>query len=122
MYKRQAKATGCPVTPEIADISLRAAAAVGGGVVAIDLFETEAGLEVNEVNYTMEFKNSIDTTGVDTGEQLASTAIQGTFNAMAIRGLGADGLAERTARSNEQIAENTKILVREAQQGGLVFE
>ena len=31
----------------------------------VDLFETEGGLQVNEVNYTMEFKNSIDTTGVD---------------------------------------------------------
>jgi [lysine-biosynthesis-protein LysW]--L-2-aminoadipate ligase len=62
---RGAKATKCEVTDEIADISLRAAQAVGGGVVAIDLFETPEGLLVNEVNYTMEFKNSIATTGVD---------------------------------------------------------
>ncbi|MEJ2544883.1 MAG: lysine biosynthesis protein LysX, partial [Calditrichaceae bacterium] len=53
------------VTDEIADISVRAANAVGGGVVAIDLFETDKGLLVNEVNYTMEFKNSITTTGVN---------------------------------------------------------
>jgi [lysine-biosynthesis-protein LysW]---L-2-aminoadipate ligase len=33
--------------------------------VAVDLFETPAGLQVNEVNYTMEFRNSIHTTGVD---------------------------------------------------------
>ena len=46
-------------------LSLAAAKAVGGGVVAIDLFESERGLLVNEVNYTMEFRNSIDTTGVD---------------------------------------------------------
>jgi [lysine-biosynthesis-protein LysW]--L-2-aminoadipate ligase len=58
-------ATGCPVDDELADISLRAANAVGGGVVAVDLFETSAGMLVNEVNYTMEFKNSIDTTGVN---------------------------------------------------------
>lgn len=58
-------ATGCPVTNEIAEISLRAARAVGGGIVAIDLFETPRGLLVNEVNYTMEFKNSIATTGVN---------------------------------------------------------
>ena len=62
---RGAKASNCPVTDEIADLSVRAAKAVGGGVVAIDLFETEEGLLVNEVNYTMEFKNSIDTTGVN---------------------------------------------------------
>jgi [lysine-biosynthesis-protein LysW]--L-2-aminoadipate ligase len=58
-------ATNCPVTPELNEISVRAAKAVGGGVVAIDVFETLDGLTVNEVNYTMEFRNSIDTTGVN---------------------------------------------------------
>jgi [lysine-biosynthesis-protein LysW]---L-2-aminoadipate ligase len=58
-------ATNCPVTPELNDVSVRAAKAVGGGVVAIDVFETKDGLTVNEVNYTMEFRNSIDTTGVN---------------------------------------------------------
>ena len=58
-------ATGCPIYDELAEVSLRAAKAVGGGVVAVDLFETPRGLLVNEVNYTMEFKNSIDTTGVN---------------------------------------------------------
>ena len=62
---RGAVATNCPVTPEIAELSVKAANAVGGGVVAIDLFESEEGLMVNEVNYTMEFKNSISTTGVN---------------------------------------------------------
>jgi [lysine-biosynthesis-protein LysW]---L-2-aminoadipate ligase len=60
------KASNCPVTPALADICLGAAQAVGGGVVAIDLFEDADGrLLVNEVNYTMEFRNSIDTTGVN---------------------------------------------------------
>ena len=58
-------ATNCPVTPELNEISVRAAKAVGGGVVAIDVFEMPGGLMVNEVNYTMEFRNSIDTTGVN---------------------------------------------------------
>ncbi len=59
-------ATNCPVTPELADICGRAAAAVGGGIVAVDLLEDdERGLLVNEVNYTMEFRNSIAPTGVD---------------------------------------------------------
>ena len=62
---RGAEASGCPVTPELADVSLRAARAAGGGILAIDLFETEEGLLVNEINYTMEFRNSIHTTGVD---------------------------------------------------------
>jgi [lysine-biosynthesis-protein LysW]--L-2-aminoadipate ligase len=58
-------ATNCPVTPEIDALSRASAAAVGGGVVAVDLLESERGLLVIEVNYTMEFRNSIDTTGVD---------------------------------------------------------
>jgi [lysine-biosynthesis-protein LysW]--L-2-aminoadipate ligase len=60
------KASNCPVTPELHDISVRAAKAVGGGVVAVDLFEDpERGLIVNEINHTMEFRNSVPATGVD---------------------------------------------------------
>lgn len=62
---RGGAASNCPVTTAVNEISVRAAKAVGGGVVAIDLFETPDGLMVNEVNYTMEFRNSIDTTGVN---------------------------------------------------------
>jgi len=62
---RGAVATGCPVTDEIGAVSLAAAQAVGGGVLAVDLFETPDGVLVNEVNYTMEFRNSINTTGVN---------------------------------------------------------
>ena len=69
---RGARASNCPVTPEIAEISLHAASAVGGGVLAVDLFETEGRLLANEVNYTMEFKNSIDTTGVNIPERITS--------------------------------------------------
>jgi [lysine-biosynthesis-protein LysW]--L-2-aminoadipate ligase len=59
-------ATKCSVTPELNELCLAAAQAVGGGVVALDLFEDEGrGLLVNEINYTMEFRNSIDTTGVN---------------------------------------------------------
>jgi [lysine-biosynthesis-protein LysW]--L-2-aminoadipate ligase len=70
-------ATNCPITPELADLSLRAAQAVGGGVVAIDLLETQEGrLLVNEVNYTMEFRNSIDTTGVDIPARIIDYVVQ----------------------------------------------
>ncbi|MDD5543835.1 MAG: lysine biosynthesis protein LysX [Acidobacteriia bacterium] len=62
---RGGRAENCPVTDEINRLSLAAARAVGGGVVAIDLFETRNGLQVNEVNYTMEFRNSIETTGIN---------------------------------------------------------
>ena len=69
-------ATGCPVDDQLAEISLRAANAVGGGVVAVDLFETPGGLLVNEVNYTMEFKNSIDTTGVNIPAKIADYVLE----------------------------------------------
>lgn len=62
---RGAKASNCPVTPELNEICRKASEAVDGDIVAVDVFETEHGLLVNEVNYTMEFRNSIDTTGVD---------------------------------------------------------
>ena len=69
---RGARASNCPVSNAIAELSLAAAAAVGGGIVAVDLFENGDGLLVNEVNYTMEFKNSIDTTGVDIPEKIVA--------------------------------------------------
>jgi len=63
---RGGRASNCPVTPELNELCLAGARAVGGGVVALDIFEDpERGLLVNEINYTMEFRNSIDTTGVN---------------------------------------------------------
>ena len=73
---RGAVATGCPVTDEIASLSVAAAHAVGGGVLAIDLFESTEGLLVNEVNYTMEFRNSIDTTGVNIPERVVTYVLE----------------------------------------------
>ena len=63
-------ATNCPITDEIAELCQRAAQAVGGGVLALDLFETENGLTVNEINHTMEFRNSITTTGVNIPQKM----------------------------------------------------
>jgi len=63
-------ATNCPVTDEIAELCQRAARAVGGGLLALDLFETENGLTINEINHTMEFRNSITTTGVNIPEKM----------------------------------------------------
>jgi [lysine-biosynthesis-protein LysW]--L-2-aminoadipate ligase len=59
-------ASNCPVTPELNKLCVDATEAIGGGVVALDIFEDpDRGLLVNEINYTMEFRNSIDTTGVN---------------------------------------------------------
>jgi [lysine-biosynthesis-protein LysW]--L-2-aminoadipate ligase len=73
---RGGRAENCPVTDELAEISMAAARAVGGGVVAIDLLESERGLLVNEVNYTMEFRNSIETTGVNIPGRIVDYTLQ----------------------------------------------
>ncbi len=76
-------ASKCPVTPELADLSIRAAHAVGGGVVAIDLLETRDGrMLVNEVNYTMEFRNSIETTGVNIPARIIDYVLEVGRNGM----------------------------------------
>lgn len=63
---RGGEASNCPITSEIDRISRAAAQAVGGGAVAIDIFEAPDGrLLVSEVNHTPEFRNSIAPTGVD---------------------------------------------------------
>ena len=75
-------ATNCPVTDEIAELCQRAARAVGGGLLALDLFETENGLTINEINHKMEFRNSIVTTGVDIPHKMIAYALlQGVVRA-----------------------------------------
>ena len=63
---RGGKAANFPITDEIDHLSRAAARAVGGGVLAVDIMQTPSnGYVVNEVNYTMEFRNSIKPTGVN---------------------------------------------------------
>lgn len=62
---RGAVATNCPLSDDLVDIVERAAEAMGGGVLAVDVLEADEGLLINEVNHTMEFRNSVSTTGVD---------------------------------------------------------
>jgi len=72
---RGGRAENCPVTDRIAELSLAAARAVGGGILAVDLLESQRGLLVNEVNYTMEFRNSIDATGVNIPGKVADYVV-----------------------------------------------
>lgn len=63
---RGGKAAAHTVTPDLARVCRDASDALGGGVLAIDLLETREGqLLVSEVNHTMEFRNSIEPTGVN---------------------------------------------------------
>jgi [lysine-biosynthesis-protein LysW]--L-2-aminoadipate ligase len=74
---RGGQADNCPITPEIDRLSRDAARAVGGGVVAVDLLERADGtLLVNEVNYTMEFRNSIAPTGVNIPERIVDYVLE----------------------------------------------
>lgn len=70
------RAEGVEVTPEIARLCEGAARAVGADVCAIDLLECpRRGLLVNEVNHSMEFRNSIATTGVDIPRRVAELIV-----------------------------------------------
>jgi [lysine-biosynthesis-protein LysW]--L-2-aminoadipate ligase len=62
---RGAVAKNCPVDDGLSSLCAGVSTAVGGGLLAVDVFETDAGLTVNEVNHTMEFRNSEGPTGVD---------------------------------------------------------
>jgi [lysine-biosynthesis-protein LysW]--L-2-aminoadipate ligase len=74
---RGGKASNCPVTPELNELCMAAARAVGGGVVALDLFDDDdRGYLVNEINHTMEFRNSIDTTGVNIPAKVIDYTLQ----------------------------------------------
>lgn len=74
---RGGEAAGLPVDDELHAISQSAARAVGGGVVAVDLVEDpQRGLLVLEVNYTMEFRNSITTTGIDIPQHMVDFVVE----------------------------------------------
>ena len=67
----------CPITPDIEELCLKAAQAMGGGVLAVDLIEDEdRGLLVNEINHTMEFHTLQPTTNVNIGELIVDFTIQ----------------------------------------------
>ena len=67
----------CPVTDKIKHLSVSAAQAVGGGVVAVDLLETSDGkLLVNEVNHTPEFHGARHATDVDIAGYIVDYVLQ----------------------------------------------
>ncbi len=92
---RGGEALSCPITAEIADLSYRAAQAVGGGIVAVDLLEAADGrLLVNEVNHTPEFHGAMQAANVDIAGKIvdhvltmASEAKRSTHHESASRGI-----------------------------------
>jgi [lysine-biosynthesis-protein LysW]---L-2-aminoadipate ligase len=66
----------CPVTPELEEVSLKAAQAVGGGVLAVDVIEDpDRGMLVNEVNHTMEFHTVQPLSGIDIGDTIVGYTV-----------------------------------------------
>ena len=67
----------CPITPEIEEMCLKATAAVGGGVLAVDLIEhTERGYLVNEINHTMEFHTMQPVSGIDIAGEIVDYTVK----------------------------------------------
>jgi [lysine-biosynthesis-protein LysW]--L-2-aminoadipate ligase len=62
---RGGRAEVCPITSEIEELAVKAAKAVGGEAVGVDMMESPNGLVVHEVNYTTEFKATTESTGID---------------------------------------------------------
>jgi [lysine-biosynthesis-protein LysW]--L-2-aminoadipate ligase len=58
-----ARSCPCPMSPELSELAVAAARAVGGGFVGVDLVESPAGLQVLEVNHTPEFRGFCDAHG-----------------------------------------------------------
>ncbi len=74
---RKGQSENCPITPELNQICLRAAQAIGGGALAIDLLEhAERGFLVNEVNHNQDFKNVARHSGVDLPNLMIDSLLQ----------------------------------------------
>jgi len=73
---RGAVSTGLKPTPEMAELAMRAAHAVGGGVLAVDLMESPDGLVVHEVNPTPEFRALTTATGVDVAGKIVDFVME----------------------------------------------
>ena len=67
---RGAKTEPCKITPEIEEVSLKAAKAVNGEILGIDLIESENGFYVVEVNHNPQFKVLSKTSGVNIYEKI----------------------------------------------------
>jgi [lysine-biosynthesis-protein LysW]--L-2-aminoadipate ligase len=67
----------CPVTPDLEELCLKAAAAIGGGVLAIDVIEDpQRGLLVNEINHTMEFHTVQPLSGIDIADLIVGFTVE----------------------------------------------
>ena len=66
----------CRLTDDLVDLALRAAKAVGGGVLAVDCMESPSGILVHEVNSTVEFRGLCSATQVDIPGKIIEYAVR----------------------------------------------
>lgn len=70
-----ATATHCEIDKDLKKITKQTAEAIGEGILGIDIFETNDGYIVNEVNHTMEFKNVQRVTNIDIAGEMVEYCI-----------------------------------------------
>lgn len=81
---RRARHEACTVTSEIGDLALRAARAMGGGILEVDILESEQGLLVNEASPITHFRAIETASGQDVAGAIAehcmrvATGVAGT--------------------------------------------
>lgn len=66
-----------PITKDMEDLALKAAKAVGGGVLGVDMMEDKnKGLVVHEVNNTVEFRGAASVSKVDIANEIINYAVK----------------------------------------------
>ena len=74
---RGGKVELAPITKEIENLALRAAKAVGGGILGVDMMEDKHhGLVVHEVNNTVEFRGAASVSNVDIPSEMIDYAVK----------------------------------------------
>ncbi|MEM3073341.1 MAG: lysine biosynthesis enzyme LysX, partial [Nitrososphaerales archaeon] len=66
----------CPISKELEEIALKAAEAVGGGVLGVDMMESPNGLLVHEVNSTVEFRGAQSASSVSIADAIIDYALE----------------------------------------------
>jgi len=69
---RGGKTATCKITEELEEMALKAADAVGGGVLGVDAMESPDGLVIHEINNTVEFKGASQVNKANIPEEIVN--------------------------------------------------
>jgi [lysine-biosynthesis-protein LysW]--L-2-aminoadipate ligase len=92
---RGATSTHAPVTPEMEALALRAARAVSGEIMGVDLVETAEGLKVIEINVGAEFHGLRETTDTDIAAEIVDYLVKKAARLTVARPTATPALAHR---------------------------